>query len=196
VCFFRAPPRIVRNVLRDISVSPSVSSRAPESVPRLFQSPALLSDAVRRLGLAATDRTLVSIAQRRTDDGPDNILRIMTNLLTFTHHKLRRESDPKPLNDIPASYSLIPMRRSTVYIMRSVDVARTDKKVAGEYVFESDNLSKLCDKNACIASAHLRYDHVRVFRVLQSLFPTSDKGDVINTSNGFSPLSHEIVTRL
>jgi len=83
-----------------------------------------------------------------------------------------------------------------VYIMRDVDVARTDKKVAGEYVFESESLSGLCDKNARIASAHLRYDHARVFRMLQSLFPTSDKVIPLNIPSGFGSLAHEIVTRL
>lgn len=167
-------------------------------MPRFFQSPALLSDAVRRLGLAATDRTLASISPRRTDDGPENILRIMTNLLTFSQQKFRRDSDSKPLDEIPASYSLIPMRRSTVYIMQTVDAARMDKKVAGEYVFESDSISELCDKNACVASAHLRYDHARVFRVLQTLFPTSRKNDVapLNFPHEFGSLAHEIVSRL
>lgn len=163
-------------------------------MPRLFQPPALLSDAVRRLGLAATDRTLTSIAPRKTDDGPDNILRIMTNLLTFSQQKFRRDSDSK-LPEIPASYSLIPVRRSTVFIARDVDIARGDKKVAEQYVFESDSLSELCDKNASIASAHLRFDHARVFRVLQSLFPPSEK-DGSPRSNGFSSLAREIVARL
>jgi hypothetical protein len=197
VCFFRAPPRIVRNVLRNISASPAASSRSPASVPRLFQSPALLSDAVRRLGLAATDRTLASINPKRTDDGPDNILRIMTNLLTFSQHKFRRESDSKH-DEIPASYSLIPVRRSTVYLVRDVDIARADRKVAEQYVFESDSLSELCDKNARIASANLRFDHARVFRVLQSLFPTLEKDSAApsNVPLRFSLLAREIMTRL
>ncbi|KIK52863.1 hypothetical protein GYMLUDRAFT_233211 [Collybiopsis luxurians FD-317 M1] len=91
VCFFRAPPRIVRNTIGNVlsqSRSPARSSVEPShpdrdsasnnnegtstecgadaevaqghrtsSSPQAFhQSPALLSDAVRRLGLAATDR--------------------------------------------------------------------------------------------------------------------------------------------
>lgn len=200
ICFFRAPPRIVWNPLRDISVS-STASRSREPVSRLFQSPALLSDAVRRLGLAATDRSVLAVDWKKVDDGPDNILRIMTNLLTFSQQKYRRESESKPLGEIPASYSLIPPRRNTVYIMRGVDVARADKKVAREYVFESETLSTLCGENARIANANRRYDHARIFMMLQSLFPSSAKGDAIDASlsaasSGFGLLAHQIVTRL
>lgn len=195
ICFFRAPPRIVRNVLRDISSSSAASaSHSQESVPRLLQSPALVSDAVRRLGLAAKDKTMAPVDPRRADDGPDNILRIMTNLLTFSQHKFRRDSEPKqkPLDEIPANYSLIPMRRSTVYIMRHVDVARADKSVAAEYLFEGQSLSHVCDENAKIATSQSRYDHARVFRVLQSLFPHSEKSNLAS----FGSLAHQIVTRL
>jgi hypothetical protein len=183
----------VHNPLRDISVSSDLASHSRESVPRLFQSPALLSDAVRRLGLAATDRSVAALDLRKADDGPDNILRIMTNLLTFSHQKYRGESESKPLDGI--QYSLIPNRRNTVYIRR-VDVARADKKVAREYVFESKSLSALCEQNARIASANMRYDHARVFMVLQSLFPSSEKGDTATSSTGFGVLAHQIVTRL
>lgn len=187
--------RIVHNPLRDISVSSDVASHSRESVPRLFQSPALLSDAVRRLGLAATDRSVAALDLRKADDGPDNILRIMTNLLTFSQQKYRRESEPKPLDGIPGKYSLVPNRRNTVYI-RSVDVAKADKRVAREYVFESKSLSTLCKENAQIASANMRYDHARIFMVLQSLFPSSGKGDTATMSSGFGLLAHQIVTRL
>ena len=122
----------------------------------------------------------------------------MTNLLTFSQQKFRKESDSKPLDEIPASYSLIPMRRSTVYIMREVDIAMADKTVAQQYIFEANSLSELCDKNARIASAHLRFDHARIFRVLQSLFPISVKvgATSLNVPYQFSSLAHEIVIRL
>jgi hypothetical protein len=78
--------------------------------------------------------------------------------------------------------------------MRNVNVAKADRKVAEQYVFESNSLSELCDRNARIASAHMRFDHARVFRILQSLFPSSDKDGT--TSKGFSSLAWEIITRL
>lgn len=199
MCFFRAPPRIVRNVLRDIEVSPAPGPSTSEQKPRLFQSPALLSDAVRRLGLAAADRIVPPLDLKRTDDGPDNILRTMTNLLTFSHHhhKHRRESEsqPKPMNEIPADYQLMNLRRSVVSIKREVDVARSDRTVAREYVFKADTLSMLCEENAKVANLSMRYDHARIFRILQTLFPSDVEGGA-KKRNGFSPLARQILTRL
>ncbi|KAF7977533.1 hypothetical protein HWV62_3304 [Athelia sp. TMB] len=191
VCFFRAPPRIVRNVLRDMSASPAAGT---DSVPRLLQSPALVSDAVRRLGLAAKDKVVDPASTRKDQDGPDNILRIMTNLLTFSQPKYRRASEPKQkaLNEIPGNYSLIPMRRSTVYIKRRIDEARADKAVAEQYKFEAQSLAHLCEENAQIATSKSRYDHARMFRVLQSLFPRSEKGEI----GSFGTLANQIVMRL
>lgn len=157
-----------------------MASNPRGSLPRLFQPPALLSDAVRRLGLAATDRSVSALDPRKVGDGPDNILRIMTNLLTVSQ---------------TSDYSYIPNRRNTVYLRR-VDVARADKTVAKEYVFESKSLAALCEENVRIASANMRYDHARVFMVLRSLFPNSGKGDIVTLSNGFGLLAHQIINRL
>lgn len=191
----------MRNLLRDISVSPAKTSRAPDTVPRLFQSPALLSDAVRRLGLAATDRVLKPVDPKRAEDG-DNILRIMTNLLTFSQQKIRRDSESsKPLDDIPASYSLLPTRRSTVFIANTTHFAGADKKVAVEYIFQSDTLAAVCETNSLIAKEHGRYDHERVFRTLGSLFPTPKPGDNMDSVPSFVPsgpnsLFYQVISRL
>jgi hypothetical protein len=75
VCFSRAPPRIVRNPLHELTTSPS-TSHPTDSIPRLFQSPALIADAVKRLALASRDSRKSNGAQRREDG--DNILHIMT----------------------------------------------------------------------------------------------------------------------
>ena len=174
-----------------MSASPAAGT---DSVPRLLQSPALVSDAVRRLGLAAKDKVVDPASTRKDQDGPDNILRIMTNLLTFSQPKYRRASEPKQkaLNEIPGNYSLIPMRRSTVYIKRRVDDARADKAVAEQYKFEARSLAHLCEENAQIATSKSRYDHARMFRVLQSLFPRSEKGEI----GSFGALANQIVMRL
>ncbi|EGN97137.1 hypothetical protein SERLA73DRAFT_57400 [Serpula lacrymans var. lacrymans S7.3] len=177
VCFFRAPPRIVRNPLREISTSSAAAAtHSPETVPRFFQSPALLADAVRRLGLAATDRMVDLADPKRAEDG-DNILRIMTNLLTFSQQKVRRESESNSLDDIPASYSLIPMRRSTIFIKYPSDITNANRTVAAEYIFESQNLANLCETNAHIAKVNGQLHHERVFKTLQALFPSSRTRD-------------------
>jgi hypothetical protein len=197
VCFFRAPPRIVRNPLQDISVSPDRASRSTDAVPRLFQSPALLSDAVRRLGLAATDRLVKSVDSKRAEDG-DTILRIMTNLLTFSHHNFRRDAEQsKPFGGIAQNYSLLPPHRSTIFINNTTDTAGADKKVATDYLFEADSLSAVCEKNALIARQHGRYDHERVFRILSTLVPTSQQNiETSGKSWKSNPLIREVITGL
>ncbi|TFK38773.1 hypothetical protein BDQ12DRAFT_630610 [Crucibulum laeve] len=204
VCFFRAPPRIVRNVLRGLSDSPAQPSEEPQPQPtepqqrRLFQSPALVSDAVRRLGLAATDRTLKSVDPRRPEG--TNILRIMTNLLTISQHKMRRDSESKPLGDIPKSYALLPTRRSTVFMMNTTNIAGGDRKVAVDYIFQSTSLADVCEKNAAFAREHGRYDHERAFKSLQSLFRIPDYP--LNVAGGepasfaSDSLAVEVITQL
>ncbi|KAF8209268.1 hypothetical protein K438DRAFT_1961001 [Mycena galopus ATCC 62051] len=87
VCFFCSPPRSVRHVLRDVvstsspaktvSLAPtthdSVDLSAEHAAPRVFRSPALIADAVRRLSLAATDRVVKPLDPHRLQDG-DHIL--------------------------------------------------------------------------------------------------------------------------
>ncbi|KAH0828570.1 hypothetical protein J3R83DRAFT_2840 [Lanmaoa asiatica] len=125
ICFFRAPPRIVRphqiSGEDQLSSSPVAAPRSPHS-SRLFQSPALLSDAVRRLGLAATDQR-AEVDSRRPGDS-EHTLRIMTNLLTFSQQRARWdftfETQDNPVtNDQGSNVSMIPTRRSTVFIRRS-----------------------------------------------------------------------------
>ncbi|KAF9442618.1 hypothetical protein P691DRAFT_789193 [Macrolepiota fuliginosa MF-IS2] len=105
ICFFRAPPRLVRPVLENVGnakLSEAASqqlhqqqqpaqqdeeeqshvSREP-SKSRVFPSPALLSDAVRRLTLAAVDRTYVPDPRKQRGD---EMAHIMTDLLTLSRH--------------------------------------------------------------------------------------------------------------
>ncbi|KAK0185986.1 vacuolar membrane protein [Armillaria mellea] len=60
VCFFRAPPRIVRNVLRgsrsDSPTKPSTPQNSSSTV-NIYQSPSLVADAVGRLAAIASDRS-------------------------------------------------------------------------------------------------------------------------------------------
>ncbi|KAF9467004.1 hypothetical protein BDZ94DRAFT_1250295 [Collybia nuda] len=178
VCFFRAPPRIVRNVLRGLSDSPATPSNDPpqttEAAPRMFQSPSLISDAVRRLGLSALDRQAKPPNHRKPEDG-NNILRIMTNLLTFSQHKVRRDSETKPLGDLLKSYALLAPRRSTVFIASTTNISGGDKKVALQYIFQSRNIADVCETNARVAQEYGRYDHARVFSTLRAIFPTPEQ---------------------
>ncbi|KAJ7084577.1 hypothetical protein B0H15DRAFT_386319 [Mycena belliarum] len=190
VCFFRAPPRIVRHVLRDLSISASpaktvsdIPTTAHDSVdisgehapPRVFRSPALVADAVRRLSLAATDRIVKPLDPRRAQDG-DHILRIMTNLLTFSHDTSHhRDSDASRLrgddNFRRDGFAYPAPRRSMVFITNTTHISGADRKVAADYVFEAETLALLCQKNAAVAREHGRYDHERIFKILHALFP-------------------------
>lgn len=176
ICFFRAPPRIVRPHQitggNDLSSSPANASRSPHS-SRLFQPPALLSDAVRRLGLAATDQR-PEVDSRRSGDS-EHTLRIMTNLLTFSQLRLQRdiafETMDNAVNDQGGNVSMIPTRRSTVFIKVSSDISLARRKVATAYIFQASTLEDLCQFNANIAREHGQFAHERMFRTLQSLFP-------------------------
>ena len=148
-------------------------SPAPQK-PSYLRSPALVSDAVRRLGLAATDRFVPPIDPRQRETS-SNIIRAMTNLLTIPQPKPRRDSDPKHSNDgIPKNYAVqvYPTRRSIVFSTSTNNIAGADKKVAVDYVFtvRSGSLVDVCEANAVVARDHGRYDHERVFRTLKMLF--------------------------
>ncbi|EAU93642.2 vacuolar membrane protein [Coprinopsis cinerea okayama7 len=178
ICFFRAPPRIVRNVLRGLTTdTPGDEQQNQQTIQqqeslqqsRLFQSPALVSDAIRRLRLSARDQLVLPVGKQENDI---NILRTMTNLLTVSQHKIRRDSGGSSKN-----WSLLPTRRSNVFMMDTMSIAGPDKEVAAGYVFQGDSLAQLCEENAGFARECGRYDHERVFRMLRSLFNLPRKAD-------------------
>ncbi|KAG8221615.1 hypothetical protein J3R82DRAFT_1892 [Butyriboletus roseoflavus] len=196
ICFFRAPPRIVRPHQVDggteLSSSPATASRSPHS--RLFQSPALLSDAVRRLGLAATDQR-PEVDSRRPGDS-EHTLRIMTNLLTFSQKRAQCDfayetKENIVTNDQGSNVSMIPTRRSTVFIRLPTDVSLARRKVATAYIFQACTLEDLCRFNANVAREHGQFAHERMFRTLQSLCPAHAA-----TQNNFGVVSHRIVNQM
>ena len=148
-----------------MSASPSL--RAQETAPRLFRAPASLSDAINHLTVASNDRP-PSNTSRRTEDAA-NILRIMTNLLTFPHGKRRRVSErSKPVgDDVP--YALLPTRRSTVFIKPPASIGHPDRTIASQYQTDMTKPGESCRANALIAKQHGRYDHERVFKTLEIL---------------------------
>lgn len=164
VCFSRAPPRIVRNPLHELTSSPSASRPVPaDSIPRLFQSPALISDAVRRLARASHDPRVSSGDAQRREVG-DNILHIMTNLLLFSRLKQRRPSEQsRQLDDIPASYSLLPPHAMAVFVRDEAAVTDLGQDLAAEYVFDAATPSDVCNKNADVARRYNRKDREDFF---------------------------------
>lgn len=147
--------------------------QAPQQKTSYFQSPALVADAVRRLGLAAADRTVQPIDPRQPETGM-TILRAMTNLLTLPQPKLQRNTDSKQ------NFSYV---RSAVFLLWTTTLAGADRGVAESYIFTANSLLDVCEKNAGAAKEHGRYDHERVFRTLKALFRTSP-----NCGDKFRPL--------
>ena len=167
----------------------------------MFQSPSLISDAVRRLALSATDRHPKPYDLRKRESRDENnILRIMTNLLTFSQQRgVQRDSDakPVPVGDILKSYALLAgPRRSTVFLTQTINLAGADRKLAEEYVFlmKSGELGKICESNAKVARKRGRFDHERVFETLRPLLPTKEQ--IVDPHWVFDPLAVKVIKRL
>ena len=189
MCFFRAPPRIVRHIPREISVSPSITSRGPDSAPRLFQSPALLSDAVEQLkrrGEAAQDhREPVSVERKRGDEGSaggPNVLRVMDSLFTSAHEHAPRQARRVSDNVRSAGgadegaaggggdYAVLPTRRSSVFIKSTEGVLGVpDPEAAARYVLKGREMEEVWRVNAGVARFLGRSDHERALRMMAVL---------------------------
>lgn len=162
VCIFRSLPRLVKDP-QDLSTTPTLPPGA-DGVPRLFQSPLQLSDAVRRLASAASDHSYSFYDARETED-TENILRIMNNLLSFSRPK--RGSSGAP--DNPQKHSLLPKQSTVVYIKDKSPVVGTRRNIAVFYSLKGNDLRAMCVTNARIAHHHLRLDHERLFKSLATL---------------------------
>ena len=118
---------------------------------------------MRRLALASRDSGKSSGEAQRREDG-DNILHIMTNLLLFSRLKQRRPSEQsRPLDDIPANYSLLPTHAVTVFVRDVASITDLGQELAGEYVLDSTTPSEACEQNAEIARKYNRRDHEDFF---------------------------------
>jgi WD repeat-containing protein 59 len=171
---------------------PSKSQSREESVAsKPYQSPSLISDAMRRLSLAAADRSSSSslqVVQPRKMVQDEQVLRIMTNFLTFAEGRQQRAG--KEGSGIAAGAGLegrsqmawrnavaapTHSRRSTaVFIKRPApQIPGPDKDVARVYEFQvkDGDLGELCRINALWAMRCGREDHARVFGSLAALFP-------------------------
>lgn len=222
----------MRNVLRGLAGSPptrpevhptsnmgtssSNMTAEPPPPPRMFQSPHLLSDAVRRLTLSASDRPSSKRDVNKPHDreggtgGGTGILRIMTNLLTLSQHRVRRDSElkPMPMSEILKSYALLAgTRRSMVFLVPTADVAGADIKVATRYVFLPPHRGKVASRddvivglrgvysaNAKVAKQCRRYDHERIFETLCALLPIQSQ--LRGPDQAFDPFSVQVIRRL
>ncbi len=130
---------------------------------------------MKRLALASRDsRKSSGEAQRR--EGGDNILHVMTNLLLFSRLKQRRPSEQsRPLDDIPANYSLLPTHAVTVFVRDGASITDLGQELAGEYVLDTSTPSEACNKNAEIARKHNRQDHEDFFVSLGLLLSSYDE---------------------
>ena len=214
VCFFRASPRIVRNVLRgltngtasgsdvtpmsppkqleELPVTPHPAPGFPDpegggsGMPGMLRSPTLVRDAVYKLGVAAKD---CGKGTMKAEAGND-IVRVMANVLAYSRQqKSRRESEGSHHHH-PMSGSVnageggrdyaFPATRSTVFLVSTNETAGPDKKVAVGYIYacpeEAGLLTEVCARNANNARACGRYDHERVFKMMQTLFVEKETG--------------------
>ena len=159
----------------------------------MFQSPALVSDAVRRLTLASRDSRVSSGDAQR--GGGDFILHIMTNLLLFSRLKQRRLSEQsRPIDDIPANYSLLPTHAMTVFVRDGASITDLGQELAGEYVLDPSTPSEACKKNAEIARKYNRQDHEDFFVCLGLLL--SLYGDSSPRAWGTNPLAFSFIKQM
>ncbi|KAJ3493225.1 hypothetical protein NMY22_g20237 [Coprinellus aureogranulatus] len=181
-----APPRILAADDQNQHISsPALDYAQQQQQSRLFQSPALVSDALRRLSAAARDRHALPFDSRKHESDL-NILRTMTNLLTVSRQKVRRDS---VTSGVSRNYSLLPTRRSNVFMMDTMNLAGPDRLVAVDYVFMGASLIEVCERNARVAKERGRWDHERVFRTVQALFRVPEKredGQGVDVDDSFS----------
>lgn len=188
VVFGRVPPRIVRNPLTELSVSPSVPSRpGSDSVPRFFKSPAMISNAVHQLAMASLDRDTPQFEDAPGVGGAgDNIGDIMTSLMFAAGGKARRPS--AGASETNNAYSLLQTRLSTVSLQDQTNVVALGRDMAGAHVFQGASSADVCEKNAEVASKHGRTDHVQFYQTMKLLF-----GQGIQEPWGASTLVRTIV---
>ncbi|KAL5504871.1 hypothetical protein ACEPAH_7534 [Sanghuangporus vaninii] len=168
VCIFRSLPRLVKAVPQDLSATPALPSRESDGVPRLFRSPLQLSDAVRRLAIAAHDHSYDFLDSRDPED-MESILRIMNNLLSFSQPKQNPSEPARQPENTQNNYSLLPKRLTIVFIKDRSSVVGAHRSLAVDYNFNVDDPIAYCISNANIARRHYRHDHERVLLSLATI---------------------------
>jgi hypothetical protein len=154
------------------------------SSSRMFSSPALLSEALRHLSMAAVDRSSTQDSKRHNnnkDRHADNkdAIHVTTGLLSLCQLKDRKEfggGEPQQQQQRTQASSatnhstaVVPVRRSMMFASNINWLAGPDKQVAVGYVFQGDSLVEVCEVNAKVAKEHRRFDHERVWGSLLAL---------------------------
>ena len=179
VCILRSLPRLVKAVPQNLSATPAIPSRESDGVPRLFRSPLQLSDAVRRLAVAADDHSYDFLDSRDPED-MENILRIMNNLLSFSQTRHNPSDATRSSDNTQNNYSLLPKRMTVVFIKDRSHVVGAHRSLAADYIFDTKDPVEFCTSNAEIAHRHSRFDHERVLDSLAAILRVLDlsrKGD-------------------
>lgn len=171
VCIFRSLPRLVKTVPQDLSATPALPSRESDGVPRLFRSPLQLSDAVRRLAVAANDHSYDFLDSRDPED-MESILRIMNNFFSFSQPR-QDNSEPTHPENVQSNYSLLP-KLTIVFVKDKSSVVGAHRSLAADYLFNIDDPVVYCMSNADIARQHYRLDHERVLLSLAAIFKGLD----------------------
>ena len=186
----------MRTTTREVSASPSVGSRGPDSGPRSSRSPGMLSDAIRRLARASTDTDDVATESTGGEES-SSVLRIMSNLFSYSQPKGRRPSEQsKQQEDPPDSFA--PRRVATPSTILVADVSQylgIDIAAAAEYKYTTTNPLDWCKVNSEIARRHNRMDHERVFGVLQIMLVNVQKAHV-HAESISPPLCSPLMMRL
>ena len=135
---------------------------------------------------------------------PNNVLRIMDNLFTFSHTayphaaplgKPRRVSEnSRPVED---DYALLPPRRRSVFIKGMEGILGiADTKAAARYVLSGWDFADICKTNMAVARLLGRSDHERVVGMLHVLASRKADHGVIMAHGGVDPLLAALATKL
>jgi hypothetical protein len=118
----------------------------------------------------------------------------MTNLLLFSRLKKRRPSEQsRPLDDIPANYSLLPPHAVTVFVRDGSSITDLGQELAREYVLDPSTPSEACNKNAEVARKHDRQDHEDFFVCLGLLL---SYGEYSPRALGTNPLAYSFIKQM
>jgi hypothetical protein len=125
---------------------------------------------MQRLASVARDRPPVSASVKRDED-TTNILRLMTNLLTYPAVDRSLMSPPgsgHPGDD--TAYQILSVRRSTVSIRDASAMLGLDRELAGQLIFDAPNgLPEVFRRNAVAAYRLGQLQHCRIFSMLEAL---------------------------
>jgi hypothetical protein len=166
VCFFRDPKRVIDNPVPETTKPTKVVIETTSTV----QAPWLVTDAILQLRAISTDNPITR-SSSRAPAVADEMGRIITNMLTFTGHANSEDNDCSRSHETPKDQSAFSTVQSIVYIFNTASTNGPDLSVAKKYTFESTSLRSFCQENALSARQVGRYDHQRIFQVVQTLFP-------------------------